>query len=296
MFNDLFLQNGLSFDRLRNFLSVAEAGSIRAVSDGDPARQSLISRQIRELEVFFGTELTRRKGRGLEITGAGKELARQIRLQFQALSDFKQVQNRAPVEVRIGSGNSVLEWMLIPAIADLGQSARSFRWSYQVLRTREVVDALLSHRMDFGLIRQSAVVRPLKYLHLRRVGYALFLPGKWPLQEPETFPEGKPWALTIGGEFRRHFESAALKANVVLNPTHLCTSFTQAARLVDEGVAAAVLPEIASFREKAGRVDLPWLTGCSRSIGLVWHPRNVEVRTALDTVRRELRDVLADGG
>lgn len=53
--------------------------NIAGVAEGDPSRQSLISRQIGELEAFFGTELARRKGKGLELTDAGLELARQVR-------------------------------------------------------------------------------------------------------------------------------------------------------------------------------------------------------------------------
>ena len=75
-------------DRLANFCAVADEGSIAIVAKGDPSRQSLISRQIRELESFFGVELVRRKGRGLEITEAGRELAAIGRKNFKGLEDY----------------------------------------------------------------------------------------------------------------------------------------------------------------------------------------------------------------
>lgn len=293
MFQELFSQNGLSLDRLRHFAMVVDQGSIRAVSQGDPARQSLISRQIRELEVFFGVELTRRKGRGLEITEAGLELARAIRLMFQSLDDFKQTRSRGAVEVRVAAGNSVLEWMLIPALGRSGFDRADIRWSYRVVRTRDVVEGLLNHSLDFGLIRENAVVRPLKSLHLRRVGYALYVPKEWPMMDAAAILEHRPWALTVGGEFRRQFESAALKANVAGRPTHVCTSFTQAARLVERGSAAAVLPEIASLPNDVRKVGLPWLSRQQRSLALVWHPRNLEVRPPLEQVRKRLIHALA---
>jgi hypothetical protein len=56
---------------------------------GDPAKQSLYSRQVRELEQFFGVELTRRKGKGIEVTEQGREFARQVRAHLQSLTDFK---------------------------------------------------------------------------------------------------------------------------------------------------------------------------------------------------------------
>ncbi len=48
----LLSEKGLSFDRLKNFVLVADRGSIRAVSGWDVVQHSHISRQIRELEVF----------------------------------------------------------------------------------------------------------------------------------------------------------------------------------------------------------------------------------------------------
>ena len=121
MFEDLFSMSGLSIDRLKSFVEVAEKGAIARVADGDPSRQSLISRQISELEAFFGTELTRRKGKGLELTEAGHQLARQTRLQFQGLADFKASCTGQPVEFQIAAGNSVIEWLLAPAMADISR-------------------------------------------------------------------------------------------------------------------------------------------------------------------------------
>jgi DNA-binding transcriptional LysR family regulator len=108
-FQKMFSEGGLSLDRLRNFCLVAEKGGIARACEGDLSRQALISRQIRELEVFFGSELTRRKGKGIELTQAGEELARQVRLHLQGLADFKVACLGAPMEFRIGAGNSLLE-------------------------------------------------------------------------------------------------------------------------------------------------------------------------------------------
>ena len=67
-FARLFTVSGLSLDRLRTFLRVAEAGNLAKAAKGDTTRQSQFSRQIKELEAFFGVALTRRVGRRIEIT------------------------------------------------------------------------------------------------------------------------------------------------------------------------------------------------------------------------------------
>ena len=52
MFAKLFAQSGLSLDRLRALVEVGATGSIVRAAEGDPARQSQYSRQIKELEDF----------------------------------------------------------------------------------------------------------------------------------------------------------------------------------------------------------------------------------------------------
>ena len=67
-FERLFDVSGLSLDRLRTFLRVVEAGNLSKAASGDTTRQSQFSRQIKEMESFFGVALTRRVGRRIEIT------------------------------------------------------------------------------------------------------------------------------------------------------------------------------------------------------------------------------------
>jgi hypothetical protein len=110
MFNDLFSRNGLSLDRLRNFLEVAEVGSIAKAAPNDVSRQSLISRQIRELEEFFGVELTVRRGKTLAISPAGERLSVLIREQFRDLLDFQREQRGEGKTFSFGAGASLLEW------------------------------------------------------------------------------------------------------------------------------------------------------------------------------------------
>lgn len=48
MYQKLLSQSGFSMDRLATFCAVADAGSIVSAAKGEPSRQFLMSRQIRE--------------------------------------------------------------------------------------------------------------------------------------------------------------------------------------------------------------------------------------------------------
>ena len=83
----LLSTSGLSMDRLANFCRIAEFGSLSKAAGGDPGKQSLYSRQMRELEEFFGVELKRRQGNGFAITEAGRRLAQLTRAHLAGLED-----------------------------------------------------------------------------------------------------------------------------------------------------------------------------------------------------------------
>lgn len=279
MFDNLLSVGGLSLERLRNFCLVAERGGIARAAEGDPARQSLISRQIRELEAFFGAELTRRKGKGIELTEAGQELARQARAQFRALGDFRAGCVGLPVEFRIAAGNSILEWLVIPHLAAVG-TAGDVTLGFLTMRTADIIRALVDHTADFGIVRRSAAVAPLKFRTLRAIGYALFVPRALAKRMPADPAADLPIAMTMGGEFADRFDAAARRASKKPKIAYRCASFTQAAHLVRSGACAAVLPEIAApwLEGAAPQVEIPWLRGYRREIGVAWHQRLLDIR------------------
>lgn len=291
MFDELLSRHGLSLERLRSFAAVADAGSIARVADGDPARQSLISRQIRELEEFFGAELTRRKGKGLEMTDAGEELARQIRFQFQGLSDFKRSVANQPLDYKFGANNSVIEWLLIPALPAIEKRIHGVHVHMFDTRSRDIIHGLIDRRFDFGIVRKSAVVAPLKYAPIGKITYALYEPAGW------SGLDRKPGklAVTEGSEFLKELSRAAESRKKPLVVTHLCTNFGQAAQLVRLGIAAAILPSIAEkfLGDTVNRIELPWIKKYRRDIGVAWHERLLETRPKAKDLLAELRQMSA---
>ena len=96
--------------------------------------------------------------------------------------------------------------------------------------------------------------------------------------------------MALGGEFCERAANLAAQAGVPLDVRWRCTSFTQAARLVEEGLCAAILPEIASTRlgQCASPRELPWLNSYRRRIGYAWHQRLIEARPAVVRLLEQL--------
>lgn len=291
----LFSKGGLSLDRLHNFCLIAEAGGLTKAAEGDPGKLSLFSRQIRELEEFFGVELKRRHGKGIVITDAGRRLAQLTRAHLLGLEDFQREARQMPKRLSIASGNSVLEWTLLPKLAELRAALPGTTLEFYSDRTSSIVAKLVDMTLDIGLVRENAVVPPLKAKRLFLADYSLFIPRKLApgatAENLKTRIADIPIATSVGGNFRRIFDASVAKAKWALTVSVSCSSFTQAARAVHAGACGAVLPQIAAQDFDATKVlqlPLPFLREKFHHIALAWNPRLAEVRGILNEAIRAI--------
>lgn len=237
-------ETGLSLDRLAGFIEVADAGSIAAVASGDFSRQALLSRQIKELEVFFAVKLTRRVGRGIELTDAGQELARRTRESFRLLEEYREGYAGRKRKLKIGAAGSVLEWLLIPGLRDVGPLNYDLMLSSG--RTGDLVQQLEDGRLDLILVRDDAPTPSMHIHSLGKVGYRLWLPKrmakKHQIEDAKLF-NGLPLALPTGGTFRSQLSQAAEAAGIELDVRVETTSFAQTLEAIRSGIYAGFLPD-----------------------------------------------------
>ena len=158
-FSALFAKGGLSLDRLRTLCLVAEAGSLTAAADHDTTRVSLFSRQLRELESFFGVRLARRKGKRIALTDAGQQLAELARRHFIELTDFSRRCAGERLEVTLGAGASVMEWLLMPRLPALRKAMRGSQVKLVREKSETLALRLRDLRLDVAIIREDALVK-----------------------------------------------------------------------------------------------------------------------------------------
>lgn len=296
MFAELLSEGGLSLERLQSFCLVAQAGGVTRAAKGDPTRQSLYSRQIKELEEFFGAELVRRKGRGIVLTAAGERLNVLARECFASLLDFKSECKGLPVEIVIGAGESIIDWVLVPRLAEVRKKLPNVRLKFLNLATKEIVERLTDGVIDFGVVRKDAVARPLRGATLGIMGYSVFVPkGLRGAATGMKALEVLPLATLEGeGSFRRELAVIAGKQKVKLNIEIECASFPLVARAVETGSVAGILPSVAAADlERAGAQELEvgMLDGLRREVWLAWNPRVLKIRSALEKARQVFSQV-----
>lgn len=296
MYSNLFSKRGLSLDRLRVLVEVADAGGIAKAVGSDPVRQSQYSRQIRELETFFECKLAERQGKGMALTWAGKRLSLLARQHFQALSSFTAECRKEKIAVRIGAGAGIIQWLLIPRLKAIISQQKSISLRFDNLRTDDIVSRLCACQMEFGLIRgASRACVPLKCARLGKIGYSLFVPADLlktaKLPVPRILSVVPLAVLNEESLINKALHDIRLPGNSTLDERYQCSSLAEIAGLVAEKQAAGVLPSTAGTAFKSSdviTVPLDRYKGFSDDLVLAWNPRTVEMSDGLD----KLKDVL----
>ncbi|MEY4483455.1 MAG: hypothetical protein RL693_907 [Verrucomicrobiota bacterium] len=298
MFEKLFSTAGLSLERLRSFLRVAEAGSITKAADGDPIKQSQFSRQIRELETFFGTELTRRKGKSIELSPNGERLASLIRQEFQALEDFHQQVNAESRSFTLGAGGSILDWHVAQKSALVSKILPDVTWRFESHRSKDLVERVRDGRIDFAIVRRNAVPegQPMKRLGvLSYIGAVPFTMAKrfgaaeeLTLQELSQLPFAIP---STEGQFHEVLAKSFENEDAILRPLAHCQGFQQVWALIQAGACAGVLPSITP-RDGFKAFQLPALASYRRDLVLHWNKRQMERRNISPSLLRDIANAM----
>lgn len=288
-YDDLFAEGGLSLERLRTLVLVADAGGLAKAARGLPSQMSQYSRQIKELEAYFGVALTERRGREIRLNEAARRLLALARTTLDGLSGFSAECAGVERELRVGAGNSVITWWLAPNLGDWQRANPGTRLVCESVRTLDGIARLREMSLDLCVVRGDAPMAGLKRRKLFTLEYRFFVPRAL-AQGISADQVAAAWfkiplAVTMGGAFRAHLEDLAAQAGHALRFACECSSFTQAAAVVRAGTAAAILPTIARAELAAADVQdfaFPFLSRLARPLVLAWNPRRSDVIAPLE--------------
>ena len=188
------------------FIKVAELCSISGAATALDLPQSVVSRQISQLEIDAGARLFRRTGRGVVLTEFGEEVyPRVIRLRRDAdqLADDMRTRSGIPMgEVRLGLLPSAVSMLVGPLLSEVKQ-----RWPQVRLHFTEGSSALLEEWLNQGrldlalLLREGDTARPDEAVLIRLPLY-LVVPAKHPVAARKSLPfeQAATLPLVLPGE------------------------------------------------------------------------------------------------
>jgi len=300
MFTEFLQKQGLSVERLHALIQLSEEGSLIRAAGGDSGRQSRYSHYLRELSAFFGTALTEKVGKTLRLTPAGQELARLAQEHLRALQNFQRSVKPAMRQWSLGAGDSLLQWLVIPALGTIRHPALAERFVITNLRTDDIAARVQDQRLDFGLLRSNAVPDKHAVQEICVIRYGIYVPRR--LHQGRVSVKntllGYPHAAVAGdGQLTQHLEKMGTQLGGVFRAELLCDSLGQCLAAVRTGAYAAVLPAHAVEPALAAECvvvddDLEKL---NRTISLIWNRRTLDVLgTPAERIRNVLRDALRD--
>jgi len=159
--------------------------------------------------------------------------------------------------------------------------------SLSSLRTRDIVEQLKELQIEFGLLRDDGVERPLRCEKICKLRYAIFVPRSLAAFRRPSLKEALlqcPHAAISGdGQLMKKLRDLARKLGGDFVPELTYNTIPQCVAAVETGAFAAVIPMQTWKGSSASKhivVEDAALTPLSRQIVVAWHPRTIEVMGA----------------
>lgn len=207
---------------------------------------------------------------------------------FQALEDFHRACRNQLIELTIGAGESLIQWLLLPRLGQLVKRRTKLNIKLQNLRTKDILNGLDDGRLDFGVIGESSTNSKLETILLGKMDYALFVPLQlMPANPPESksplfLLDNLPLAVLDGSpSILEAIESTASRHKLTLNIRLQLSSYPQLVQAVQSLQVASVMPTMAAKslpKDAYQLVRLPFLDRLSRKIFLAWNRDVAKVR------------------
>lgn len=281
--------SGFTVERLRAFCKIAESGSIVLAAKGDPTRQSQFSRQVKELEEYFGTKLLERAGKTIRLTDDGRKLALLTQAYFRSVEEMR-ANSAKDDAIRIGAGESVFRWLIMPRLTVLQNVAGNVRLEFLTKTTAQSVESVKGGHLDLAIVRKEAADDGLSTLPCGSLAYALVVPRKLlPGRTAAGFQllQKLPFALLSGdGVLAKGVLALATKVNVRFDIRVRAESFSLLISAIENADLAAVIPAPAIedlSKERFASIELEELKPLTRELALVYSPQAAQLR---ENVRR----------
>lgn len=236
-----------------------------AAAKQDPNKQSLYSRQIKELENALSIELLDRTSSPAKPT----ELAQKISNLYTEFEEGlrREVQRYSEQKTaRIGAGESVIQWLVIPLLAQSPNSS-NIHFEFNNLRSTEIIQKLKTGQLDIGIIsrphsEKTISSQPITNLALKLIGPKCAFPKK--LNTIEDL-EGCSLAALTG---------APIPTEVLDKIQFSCSSYAQLLELANHSNTISIVSDLCSKSAKDLGLHSQYFSPLAESkiqLHLVWN-------------------------
>ena len=275
---EIFLTNGVSLERLQTLAKVVSAGSIALAAKGDPNTQSLISRQLGELEKALGLELLERTKRPYQPTPVALRLAESCERFVREVGEVSAEALGRCSPLKVGAGEWVIRELLVPLIGRRTRQWEGISWVMHNLTSSRIQEGLAAERLDVGVAPRLREEGSVRVKELPGYGMRLLLPVGTDSDQSGWNRLTKTPVVVLEGDggFRKFLAECEQERGVRLRIGAECTSYSQAVELAEAASWAVFVPELGWKRRRdwaARHQKLPGLEAYRHNLILGWNER-----------------------
>lgn len=251
---------------LREFIVVAQEGSIRRAGERLNIVTSAISRKLADAEARLGVRLFERHAQGMTLTDAGKLLldhANHLSEEQDYVRDLiGQHRDDTRRLIRLGVGEGFSADLMQNGLAHLTAGHPALRYQISLAGTARLVEMVALGQVDIALAYNPILVPGTRSVAIGRQPLAAIVPAGSPLaaRGPLRLADlaGEPLALlTPEHGVRQLLDRAASDLSMTLTPLMEASSITLLIRFVGAGLGVTFLPRFsAAIQEARGEVAI----------------------------------------
>lgn len=288
--------------QLKYFVEIARCGSITTAASTLHIAQPALSHHIAAMEEELGVVLLERHARGVKLTLEGQRLldraAAILRQMDRLRDDVRDAASHARGSVHLCVVESVAPVLVVPLFRLLAERFPEVRLQLTTGMSREAQALLEARRIDLALLPTAHELARLQVVPAFEEDFCLFghesqVGGQGPI--PFRDISGRPLvAPDRDHDLRRLIERTAVAQNVTLDVRYELNSAELLRKLVQEGLACAVMPrnafaDTADSRLVARQIVEPELVRTQSIAWLVDHA----LTPAGEAVRKLLLELIA---
>lgn len=240
---------------LRDFVCVAELGSIRRAAEHLGVAASVISRNISEAETRLGVELLERNARGVSLTAAG-ELVREHAVQRQdettyLMEQLSKIGDGRRQIVRIAVGEGFADDLMQNGLPELAKTHPELRYVINHAGSDDLLKQVSQGEADLAIAYNPSISDATRSLAVQLHPLCAVVPKGSSLAQREAVKMAEvmagPLALvdrTYG--IRALVDRAATDQGIAVGPLVETASISLVTRYVTAGLGSTFLPRFAA--------------------------------------------------
>jgi DNA-binding transcriptional LysR family regulator len=246
------------------FDELVRTNSMRAAAENLNVAPTAISRQIENLEYYFGSPLVERSSRGVKLTAAGELLAaragktlRELDHVHQLIDDLKGLQRG---RVTIYANGATVASLLAPVLAQFSLRFPKLRFEVHITSASQAIEALNAAEADIVVSLFAPKIPGVKVRSRTQIAYDAIMSAAHPAAaRPEiTLGELAEMPLALPDRTfaaRQAFDELFKAGGIDLDPVFVTSALEMLKELVIGGAAVTLLPALCVAREiRSGQI------------------------------------------